>query len=346
MMEEFHTHFDRIDIICPRVSAERVVRTVYGNVFIHPSSTGLFWQPFFICRKGRELFRAHKHDVMTIHDYPPFYNGNGARMLVKKTGIASVEEIHHIVGWPRAASFSEWVGRWLSRRKLPCSARIFDAVRVVNEGVKNVLVSWGAPPDKIHIVPSVYLDHAVIDAGKNQQKKFDAVFCSRLVDNKGLNEVIGAVANIPNVKLLVIGDGSLRTSMEEKVKFLGLDNRVTFTGWLNTAADVAKAVASGKIFLMNSKSEGNPRAAVEAMALGLPVIATKVGIMPDLIRDGVNGAFTDGSASDVARKLETLLSDSSKIAAMGREAAKVRDQFEKKAAVKAYADFLKSVPHS
>lgn len=342
MMEEFHTHFDRIDIICPRVSAERIVRTVYGNVFIHPSPYGLLLQPWFIRRKGRQLFRAHHHDVMTIHEYPPFYNGNGARMLRKKTGIPAVEEIHHIVGSPRAANFSEYVGRLLSRWKLPCSVRTFDATRVVNEGVKNVLASWGAPSNKIHVISSVYLDHAVIDAAKNQPKKFDTVFCSRLVDNKGLDEVIVALNNVPNATLLIVGDGPLRASMEEKVKFLGMEGRVTFTGWLKTSEEVARAVASGKIFLMNSKSEGNPRVAVEAMALGLPVIATKVGIMPDLIGEGVNGIFTDGSTGDVARKLQSLLVDSAKIAAMGREAMTVRERFEKKAAIKAYADFLKS----
>jgi hypothetical protein len=49
MMEEFHHHFERIDIICPAVStSERVVRQVYGNVHIHPSPTSLLSQPFFI----------------------------------------------------------------------------------------------------------------------------------------------------------------------------------------------------------------------------------------------------------------------------------------------------------
>ncbi|RDJ93941.1 glycosyltransferase, partial [Lacticaseibacillus rhamnosus] len=110
-------------------------------------------------------------------------------------------------------------------------------------------------------------------------------------DNKGLLETIDAVASVPSATLLVVGDGPLKNKAENRAKSLGISDRVTFAGWLQTNEDVARAVASGKIFVMNSKSEGGPRVALEAMAIGVPVIATRVGVMPDVIQDGINGVF-------------------------------------------------------
>lgn len=344
MLGEFHHHFERIDILCPRGIVDiREVRNLHGNVFVHVSDTGRFLQPLFIRSKGLELFRAHKHDVMTVHDYPPFLNGLGARILKRKTSIPMAMEIHHIVGWPVAASVSEFIGRMLTKWFVAPHSRSFDAVRVVNATVKSMLTTWGVAAEKIAVVPSVYLDHEIIDAARGQQKNYDLVFAARLVDNKGLMPVLDAVSRMPSRTLLVIGDGPLKAGAVAHVKALGIDAQVTFVGWLPTAPDVANAVASGRVFLMNSQSEGNPRSAVEAMALGLPVIATKVGIMPDIVKEGENGLFTDGTAADLAEKATKLLSDPAGIERMGQRATEVKSRFEKKAAIKVYADFLISL---
>ena len=344
MLEEFRHHFERIDILCPRGIVElREARALHGNVFIHASPSGRLGFPFFVRSTGEELYRLHHHDVFTVHDYPPFQNGIGARMLRSRIGIPGAMEMHHIVGWPAAASPTEWIGRHMTKFYIGSHARHFQGVRVVNETVKTQLAAWGVPEHLLHVVPSVYLDHTMIDAAGHEPKIYDLVFAARLVENKGLMRVINAVAEMPGVTLRVLGDGPLRRDAEAHVRTHGIADRVTFSGWVPDAVDFAKAVASGRVFVMNSTSEGNPRVAVEAMALGLPVLSTKVGIMPDILRDGVNGVFTDGSETDISAKAMTLLSDHGRIANMGTEARKVMTQFEKKAAIKAYADFLKSL---
>ncbi|MSR67222.1 glycosyltransferase [Candidatus Peribacteria bacterium] len=340
---ELCKHFERIDILCPRVQATQQVRVLHGNVFVHPSSFGLWYQPLWILKKGRELFQAHHHDIMTVHDYPPFYNGIGARLLKRSIGIPAILEIHHIVGWPEASSISETIGRLMTKFFIGRHSRKFDAVRVVNATVKATLASWGVVNEKISVVPSVYLDHAMIESVKNQEKKFDLVFAARLTDNKGLLPLLGSLVLMSGKTLLVIGDGPMRKKAELLATSLRVSTRVTFVGWLPTARDVLAGISSGRIFVMNSKSEGNPRVAIEAMALGVPVLATRVGIMPDVIEDGVNGVFTDGTAKDIAAKASVLLSDLGKLEAMGREAEKISGRFEKTAAIKTYADFLKSL---
>ena len=343
LLEEFRFHFERIDIQCPcGPEGESGGFALFDNVWVHPSPVSLLSHAFWISQRGTELVREFGHDVMTVHEYPPFYNGLGARGIHRKTGISAVLEIHHIIGFPQAAGLGEWIGRMLSRLFLGCHAARFTAVRTVNGSVKNQLAAWGVPADRTSVVPSVYLDHALIGAVNNTPKKYDVVFCARLVGNKGLPETIVAMAGVPGATLLVVGDGPLKMKAQGMAKSLGIESRVTFTGWLPTAEDTARAIASGRVFVMNSKSEGNPRVAVEAMSYGLPILATRVGIMPDIVKDGVNGMFIDGTSADLAVKIRVMLGDAGKVEKMSLEAAKVALQFEKKAAIRAYADFLKS----
>lgn len=348
MLQEFSKHWERIDILCPRHKFQ-IPNTNFqlpSNVFIHSSPHGLWYQPFWIRKKGQELMIEHHHDVMTVHEYPPFYNGIGARMLKQIKKIPAVLEIHHIVGWPEAASWSELWGRILSRLFLGSHASHFEAVRVVNATVKSLLMSWGVQFERVTLVPSVYLNFRYLSVVKNRPKIFDCTFCSRFVENKGLLETIEAMSLLPNATLQIIGDGPLREKASALIRSLGLGSRVHITGWVGDSQDVFIAIALGHLFIMNSKSEGNPRVAIEAMACGVPVLATRVGIMPDVIIDGVNGVFTDGTAKDIAAKARVLLADLATLEKMGTEAAQIAHRFEKTVIIKKYADFLKSLVHS
>lgn len=357
-LQELRKHWDRIDIICPhalpappspRISGESGPlletgsRDQRGEVHFHPSPRGLWYQPWWILKEGKKLIAGYRHDVMTVHDYPPFYNGLGARWLAKQTRIPFAIEIHHIVGHPYAASLAESIGRILSRFVLPHHARIATAVRVVNGKTKTLLASWGTDSRKVQVVPSFYLDRAVLTKEIRPPVSYDISFCGRLVPNKKLDALIMAVADIPEVRLLVIGDGPERERCHHLAQKLGMGERITFLGWLPTAEDVVGAVLTARIFVMNSSSEGGPRSALEAMGMGMPVIVTPVGIMPEVIDDGVNGILTDGSRGDLRRKIMRLVEDDARRESLGREARKILDRFDRALLIRQYADFLKSL---
>lgn len=342
-LEEFHKHWDRIDIVCPRVKREklRVKSTcVFGNVFFHPSPYGLLWQKRWIQEKGMELIQEHHHDVITAHDYPPFFHGVGANHLSKRTGTPFAIEIHHIVGFPVAASLSEFFGRMQSRLYLPWICTKAAAIRVVSNSIRDILVDWNIPKEKIAVVPSSYLNHNLLKPDLSIPKTYDVACGGRLVPNKGIGEVIRAVAFLPEVSLVVFGEGPLRKKLERLAHCLGISDRVHFLGWVMEGVDVYRTLQSAKIFVMNSKSEGGPRIALEAMALGLPVISTRVGVMPDVIRDGENGSFTTGDPRDLAEKIETLLNDASFRERVGNEARTILTKFERMTLIKRYAEFL------
>jgi glycosyltransferase involved in cell wall biosynthesis len=341
-LEEMSKHWERIDVICPKAQIAHcpLPTTHYNNVFFHPSPHRLWYQPLWIRRKGIELVAAHHHTAMTVHEYPPFYNGIGARLLRRHVRLPTAVEIHHIIGWPVVASFSERIGFWMSRLLLPSHLRHFDAVRVVSRVIGEKLRSWGVPSENIRLVPSFYLDADALRPDPTIEKKFDLAFCGRIVSNKGLGSLLRALPELPAVTLLVIGDGPDRLAMERLAVTIGVAGRVTFSGWLPTQQDVIRSLASAKIFVLPSLSEGGPRVALEAMAIGLPVIATRVGVLPDVIEDGRNGVFTTGDSADLRERISLLLADDKKREAIGREATAILKRFERKQLIREYAEFL------
>jgi glycosyltransferase involved in cell wall biosynthesis len=314
-----------------------------SNVFFHPSPRGLWYQCTWAFRTGLKLIRAHNHDVMTVHEYPPFYNGSAAWLLYRWTGIPYAIEIHHIVGWPKAATATEAIWRFWSRLFLPIEAWGVKKIRVVNKATQDLLVRWWISRKKIAIVPSFYLHRSSLASVKRQEQQFDVVFAGRMVSNKGLPELLGALVLLPGTTLLVLGDGPERTWCESEVQTLGLTGRVTFGGWQNTQEDLWSAMTKAKVAVMPSKSEGGPRIALEAMALGLPLVATRVGVMPDVIQDGENGMFTTGSPEDIAAKLRVLLRDDAHRAHISSNASAVLDLFDGEKLLHEYAQFLKDL---
>ncbi|MEK7563451.1 MAG: glycosyltransferase, partial [Patescibacteria group bacterium] len=213
----------------------------------------------------------------------------------------------------------------------------------VSSVIEEELRHWGIPAEKLSIIPSFYLDHDLIGRTVAPPKSYDIAFCARLVPNKGLMSVIRSLEYLPDARLLVIGDGPMRAEAQKLIHAMKIQNRVTFLGWLPTLEAVLDAVLTARTFVMASSSEGGPRSALEAMACGMPVVATRVGVMPEVIEDGENGLFTDGSPKDIAAKVEMLLKDAKKREHMGKAARKILDRFERGKLVEKYADFLKGI---
>lgn len=345
-LQEFSKHWERIDVIVPYARGNRHLEAApfFSNVYFHPSPWSLVWQPWWVLRRGQALFRQFGHQVMTVHDFPPFYNGIGAYWLHKKISVPYALEIHHVVGHPTAATVLEWIGKKLSQWYLPWAATKARAVRVVSASVQATLRACGVPAARLALVPSFYLDLEVLRPEPNVQKHTDFVSCARLVENKGLPELIAAMVELPHATLTIVGDGPLRPRLERLVEQWHLQGRVQLRGWLPTQQDVVAVLQMARIFVMPSSSEGGPRAALEAMACGLPIIATRVGVMPDVIQDGISGGiFTTGATNNLAAQMKKLLQASELQAQLAAGGVKTVRQFERKAAIKSYALFLQSL---
>lgn len=124
-----------------------------------------------------------------------------------------------------------------------------------------------------------------------------------------------------DIHFLIVGDGQLRAELETRAAALGIAERVTFAG-LQT--DVRPFLEAMDLFLISSEHEGLPLALLEAMAMRLPVVATAVGGIPEVVEPGVSGMLVPfGDPAALAAAAAELLADPARRAALG-EAARWR----------------------
>jgi glycosyltransferase involved in cell wall biosynthesis len=141
----------------------------------------------------------------------------------------------------------------------------------------------------------------------------------RLEPIKGLGYLIEALAilarQFPGLRLEIAGDGSLRSFLEQECRRLGVCDRVFFLGWRE---DLPAVMSGWDVFVLPSLDEGFPIAALEAMAAGLPVVASAVGGLMELVQEGETGWLVPAAASaELAARLRELICDGRKREAMG-----------------------------
>jgi colanic acid/amylovoran biosynthesis glycosyltransferase len=145
---------------------------------------------------------------------------------------------------------------------------------------------------------------------------------ARLEPVKGHGVLLEALASLRSdgldIQAVVVGDGSQRATLEELAKSLGIGAHVEFTGSLGQDV-IRQRYEEADVFCLPSFDEGVPVVLMEAMAMGLPVVASRVAGVPELVQDGVSGALVPpGTAVELADALKQVLqSDSRRRSSMG-----------------------------
>jgi L-malate glycosyltransferase len=111
---------------------------------------------------------------------------------------------------------------------------------------------------------------------------------------------------LPDARLVLVGDGAERARIERLAAQLGLLDAVAFTGIVE---DPRPYLRQAHVAALTSDEEGFPNSLLEAMAMGRPVVATRVGGIPELVRDGIDGWLTSVDPNEIARRLLDLLGD-------------------------------------
>jgi len=165
---------------------------------------------------------------------------------------------------------------------------------------------------------------------------------SRVTARKGINYLLEAIKTLiskyPEVYLKVMGDGNEKENLEKMAKELGLEKNVEFIGRI-PREETFPYYQEASIFVLPSLNEGMSNAMLEALASGLPLVATDTGGTRELLKEGVNGFIIKMKDSrDIAEKLETLIRDKELRIKMGNESRKkaekmswerVADQYRK-----------------
>lgn len=264
----------------------------------------------------RRLIRAERVDVVHTHHS----HDHWMAVLVRRSGgggagIPVVRSFHRLRSVKRGR-----LARWLYGR----TAGLFAVSRLIEARCRQV----GIAQDRIHWIPGAadprFGARADPKPIREEFKLGDSpviVSVARLAPNRGHELLLSGfrllLGRLADARLLLVGKGENRLRLEQLVADLGLAERVVFTGYRDR--DLPALLASADCFaLMAAGSDDSCRAALEAMAAGLPVVARRVGALPETVLHGETGLLLDDDTPDgVAAALASVLADRERGRAMG-----------------------------
>ncbi|MBN2084382.1 MAG: glycosyltransferase family 4 protein [Anaerolineales bacterium] len=219
--------------------------------------------------------------------------------------------------------------RWpLLRNVFAPSLRRAGRIIAISQAVRRFLIDVEkADPGKIDVVPyGIDADARARAAHPNLFRRAIGAeaepivgFVGRLTRQKGVDVLLRAFARVekrhPEARLVLAGDGPDRPALERLARSLGL-RRVMFLGWRNDVADIMSDIS---LLAVPSRWEGFGLVALEAMALGKPVVAARVSALPEIVAAEETGLLvSSGSETELAEALLSLLLDPARAGRMGR----------------------------
>lgn len=222
-------------------------------------------------------------------------------------------------GSPRLAAL-RLVGGAVEHRTVPGA----DAVITLTPTGARRLAEDGIPSHRVHVIPSGFAPDLFAAPRPDpfpELARPRIAYVGRLAAQKGVTTLLDAFARLPEstgARLLVVGDGPLRPELEQRAEPLG--DRVRFTGFLPHDR-IPAVLQHADVLMLPSVYEELGSVLVEAMAAGLPIVASRVGGIPDLVRDDENGLLAPpGDAAAFAAAVTRVLSEPDTATRLGEAA--------------------------
>lgn len=321
---------------------------ILPNIKSHPWL--ILQVPFFLSSMFLSLLRlARSSRPSVIHAHWVIPAGLVAVMVGKLTGIPVVTSVH---GGDAFAMGGRGLGQLKKRALELCSAwtsntRSTAAAIDCEMNLRPEIIPMGVPvkmfsehgPTALRPAPS--RDHFVI------------LFVGRLVRKKGVDVLINALRKLRTVdhryRMWVIGDGQDRERLEQLCQRLGVSDLVKFLGRVPND-ELREYYAAADLFVAPSvvdqwgDTEGQGVVLLEAMSAGIPVLASRVGGIVDVIEDGVNGMlFEAGNSSALAARIEQYATDGGGVALTENAFRFVRDNYDWKVIAERFRDLYQKV---
>jgi glycosyltransferase involved in cell wall biosynthesis len=305
-----------VHLIChPKSLLEERAREV--GVRVHPVSIRSEVGPIAFFRVLAVLFRTHP-EVLAFNTPRPILLGN----LASRFTSVRVRIIFRRVNFPLRRSP-------LTRLKYTWG---IDCIVAISKSIRYQLRIGGVPASRIRTIYEgmdlTLYPKPEMPKPRRPGEPIVVGTVAHLSHEKGLAHLVKAAATIPNVhsclRFLIVGDGECREELEDEVRTRGLQPCFQFLGFQDR---IAGLLQSFDIFVLPSLSEGLSSAILTAMASSLPVVATDVGGIPELIRNGDNGLLVPpADAGALARAIEFLATNPEERLRMGQAGRKLMEE--------------------
>ncbi len=278
--------------------------------------------------KLAKILKDKKIDIIHAHQYTPYFYAAFASILYRKRGVIFTEHGRHQPDYIRpkrvvcnkvlnlATSKITGVSRFSKDSLVRYEKLPSKKIEVIYNGVDAERFNAGF--DKIAKRMDLGLTKTDIVLG--MVARFAPIKNHRML----LTSFAEVLRNIPNAKLLLVGDGELKGNCERLAVKLGIEKRVTFLGRRD---DIPGLLSIFDIYVLSSIAEATSFTLLEAMAAGLPVVAVKAGGNPEIVINGETGILTPtDNPAEFARAVVSLINNSEKRRQMG-EAGSCRARF-------------------
>lgn len=280
-----------------------------------------------------QFFKGREYDVLHTHNaYPHFYGSLAGR----RAEIPAIIQTRH--GRRFGETFNE-------RLQFALASRIADCVVPVSDdtGTRCKQVGWLSDEKVQRIWNGIDVDRFQFTGPANS---FSAITVSRLSPEKDLVTMLEAVRLVinkqPDFRLTIVGDGPERTGLEQKSASLGLEQHVTFLGERN---DIPTLLSQAGFYVSSSLTEGVSLTLLEAMSVGLPIVATAVGGNPEVVEQPLTGTLvTSADPVALAEAMLAMGENQSTWEQMGRQAReRVERHFNIRTMIKDYENLYTSI---
>ncbi|TAN41332.1 MAG: glycosyltransferase family 1 protein [Nitrospirae bacterium] len=250
-------------------------------------------------RRLKELVRSRKIEIIHCNDQKSDVYGYLAGLLCPEVKLVST--IHGWISNRLRSRFYLMLDRMVLRR--------FDAVIVVSDDLRNKAIGYGM--SKVHRIHNAVDTSFWVPSGHTEKNEMPRVgFVGRLSKEKGPLDFVRAAHRIsqslPNARFIVAGKGEEEDAMKRLIAALGFSDKFEFAGHLDESG-LKSLYNTLDCLLMTSYTEGLPMTILEACAMRVPVVSTKVGGVAEIVQDGTNGFLS--AAGDV----ETLAANAVRI---------------------------------
>ncbi len=270
-------------------------------------------------KKIKKLVREYKPDILHTHLSTFFY-------VYLATLFMKIKIVHtvHSIATKEHKKIQKLICRsWYKSKRVRLVA--------ISPVVKETLIS--CYKIKEHNIPIIYNGIEFLNdiADKDYSIKSDEitlVHIGSLIPVKNHVTIINSIAKLINdghcIKLYLLGDGTSRKDIELLVEQKGISNNVNFTG---TVSNVHEYLNLADIFIFPSIYEGMPMSLIEAMSHGLPIVASNVGGIPDMITDKESGLLINPNENELCEKIIELVNDQSLRERLGKKAKEKSNEF-------------------